>query len=512
MFHHVYANDRSICCKAGEGASKAAFPDTCWTPPQPTPAPIPYPNTAFTSDLTNGSKTVFIQGSEVAKKDVSYFATSTGDEPATSSCGQGVLTGVIQGKAYFFSWSMNVSVEQHNVCRHLDLMGHNHASSPTNTPLFPFLERSWGGSHDCHAEEKRIKKACKKEEEEKDEQKKKLKPKKKRRFNLSRKKSKSGPDKKEGAWHWTDDHCDGLELKPSLTAAEDMLKEAEEAIKELDVEQALIDKAKNELYDFLQKAALKGGGKILVKALGKQAAGSWLPVIGNIAMGLWTVYDIYSTYQDIDQLKELYDEVVDYVDTLKQKLGDFKSFLDRYKKEGASEALMADVMDVLATINACTRYRKCMLVPYRNKYGGGDVEPANRGGCCPGQTGHHLIPDALTKNGACPGYNKRDAPVVCVEGKNQYHGSHGRVHNMTDLMIRGLAGKGGTIATDKAIAAAVTAHQISFPLSKCSADCIKAQLEAYYNSKCPNTQLPAVDKQGNTVQGDTVEPDELLDE
>lgn len=505
MFHHVYANSRSICCKAGDGASKAAFPDTCWTPPQPSPAPIPYANTAYASDLTNGTKTVFIQGSEIAKKDVSYFAKSTGDEPATSSCGQGIITGVIRGKAYFFSWSMNVSAEQHNVCRHLDMMGHNHASQPTNTPLFPFLERPWFGNHDCHAEEKRIEKACKKEEEEKDEQKKKLRPPKKRRFNLARKKPASGPDKSSGQWHWTDDHCDGLELKPSLTAAQDMLKEAEEAYKSFDVQQTLLNKAKGELYDFLQKAALKGGGKLLAKAIGKQAAGSALPVIGNIAMGLWTAYDIYSTYQDLDQLKELYDEVVDYVDTLKDKLDDFKGFLDRYKKEGASEALMADMMDVLAQINACTRYRKCMLVPYRNKFGGSAVEPANKGGCCPGQTGHHIVPDALTKNGACPGYNKGDAPTVCVEGKGHDHGSHKRVHDAMDAALRVGANKAnGTISMDGAINAAVASHMAAFPLSKCSPDCIKAQLEAYYKDpkRCPNAQLPAVDKDGKVIQDD----------
>lgn len=502
MFHNVYANDRSICCKAGEGSSKAASPDTCWTPPQPSPVPIPYANSAFAKDLTNGTKTVSIQGSEVCKKDISFFATSTGNEPATPACGQGIVTGVIRGKAYFFSWSMNVSAEGENVCRHIDMMGHNHASQPTNTPLFPFLERGFFGGHDCQDEEKRIEKACKKEEEG-DEQSKKLKPKKKRRFNLKRQKPASGPDKKGGEWHWNDDHCDGLELKPSLTAAQDMLKEAETAWNELNVEQALIDKAKQELWDFLQKAALKGGGKLLAKAIGKQAAGSALPVIGNIAMGLWTAYDIYSTYQDLDVLKELYDEVVDYVDVLKDKLGDFKNFLDRYKKEGGSEALMADVMDVLSQINTCTRYRKCMLVPYRNKYGGGKVEPANKGGCCPGQTGHHMIPDALTKNGACPGYKKGDAPTVCVEGKGHDHGSHKRIHDAMDLALSKTANKAtGKISTGKAIDAAVASHMAAFPLSKCSPACIKAQLEAYYNDKCPNAQLPAVDKDGKVIQDD----------
>lgn len=503
MFHNVFANNRSICCKAGDGASKAATPDVCWTPPQPSPPPIPYANTAYASALTNGTRTVSIQGSEVCKKDLSYFSTSVGNEPATSACGQGIATGVITGKAYFFSWSMNVSAEGQNVCRHLDMMGHNHASQPTNTPLFPFLERPFFGGHDCQDEQKRIEKACNKDEEETDEQKKKVKPKKKKRFNLKRKTPTSGPEKKDGAWHWTDEHCDGLELMPSQTAAEDMLKEAEQAIKELDVEKALIDKAKDELYDFLLSAGLKGGGKLLAKAIGKQAAGTVVPVIGNIAMGLWTAYDIYSTYQNLDALKEIYDEVVDYVDTLKSKMGDLNNLLDRYKKEGGTMSLMADTMDVLAQINTCTRYRKCMLVPYRNKFGGGQVESANNGGCCPGQTGHHIIPDALTKNGACPGYKKGDAPTVCVEGTGHDHGSHKRIHDSMDLALSKMADHTTKkISTDGAINAAVASHMAAFPLSKCNPLCIKAQLEAYYKdpSRCPNAQLPALDKDGKVIQ------------
>jgi hypothetical protein len=69
---------------------------------------------------------VFIKGTAVALKDVSYFSTSTGDEPATEAFQKGVATNVIKGKAYFTNWSSDVKVEGLNVCRHLDLMTHNH--------------------------------------------------------------------------------------------------------------------------------------------------------------------------------------------------------------------------------------------------------------------------------------------------------------------------------------------------------------------------------------------------
>ncbi len=518
MATHVYANGNEIASKSADGKARAQG-DVCHTPPPAAAGPFPpgvptmYPNTCLASDITNGSRTVFIVGKEIALEKKSYFKTSYGDEPATKGLAKGVISGAVQGRGYFQTWSPDVKVEGLSVTRHNDKVSHNH-KNPTNTGLFPYLSRHWlTGGHDCKKEEERIEKACKKEKEEKDPEKQRLKPSRKRRFNLKRKPPKSGPTKKNDSdWHWTDDHCDGLELKPSLTAAQDMLAEAEKGIQELNVEQALVDAAKNKLYDFIQDAIVKGSAKLAAKALGKQALGSWVPLIGNIAMGAWSAYDAWSLYEDIDQLQELYEEVTDYVGTLKDKLGDLNKLLDRYKTEGASEGLMADVMDALANINRCTRYRKCNLVPYRNKYGGGKVEPADKGGCCPGQTGHHLVPDALTKNGACPGYNKRDAPTVCVEGKGHDHGSHKRVHDANDKMLGIFANKAGEVSMQGAIDAAVASHTAAFPLSKCDPYCIKMQLEAYYMDKCPNAKLKALDKDGKVVKGDLVDAEELIAE
>src|SRR5229473_6202573 len=112
MANEVYANGREISCKAAAGKAIAAFPDTCFTPPQ-TPAtppgvPIPYPNTGMASDTTEGSKTVQISGQEVMLKDKSYFKQSSGDEAATKSLGMGVVSHQIQGKVNFVAWSMDV--------------------------------------------------------------------------------------------------------------------------------------------------------------------------------------------------------------------------------------------------------------------------------------------------------------------------------------------------------------------------------------------------------------------
>ncbi len=143
MANEVYANGMEIACKAASGKSIAAFPDTCLSPPTPPagPVPLPYPNTAYASDTTNGSATVMISGQEVMLKDQSTFKKSIGDEAATKSLGMGVVTHCIQGEANFIAWSMDVLIEGQNVDRHLDLMLHNEQCDPANTPPIVYVDR-----------------------------------------------------------------------------------------------------------------------------------------------------------------------------------------------------------------------------------------------------------------------------------------------------------------------------------------------------------------------------------
>jgi Toxin PAAR-like domain len=131
----VYANCDEIACKAGDGKVIAAFPDVCLTPPSPPagPIPVPYPDTSFSKDMQNGSKTVKIKNQPIMLKDQSFYKTSPlGDEAATRGLGAGVITHVITGKTYFVMWSMDVKVEGKNVDRHLDLTTSNHMSLPPN--------------------------------------------------------------------------------------------------------------------------------------------------------------------------------------------------------------------------------------------------------------------------------------------------------------------------------------------------------------------------------------------
>jgi hypothetical protein len=127
MQTHVYANENEICSKAADGKSVVGS-DPCWSPPPPSAGPkvVNYSNTARACNLQKGSASVFICGTPIALRDVSYLSDSTGNEAATRAFPMGVASHVITGDAYFVDWSPNVKVEGLNVCRHSDPMTHNH--------------------------------------------------------------------------------------------------------------------------------------------------------------------------------------------------------------------------------------------------------------------------------------------------------------------------------------------------------------------------------------------------
>lgn len=143
MGTNVKANGMAVACKAASGKSMCCLPDVCFTPPEniitPPGIPIPYPNTAGISDMTSGSKDVKIKGEEIALKDTSYIKETKGDE-AGSAAKKGVITSNNTGAAYFVMYSTDVKVEGENVDRSLDLMTHNHASIPGNTPPWPYVD------------------------------------------------------------------------------------------------------------------------------------------------------------------------------------------------------------------------------------------------------------------------------------------------------------------------------------------------------------------------------------
>ena len=516
MATHVYANDLEIACKSTDGVASTAFPDPCWSPPPPKGGPIlvPYGNVAVAQDITNGTKTVFIMGQTVAIEDRAYFSTSTGNEPATYAFQKGLQTNVIKGKAYFRSWSMDVIFEGLGVDRHTDLVSHNHGSMPGNTPLFPYLSRA-DSDTTCSKEKERIEKACKPDNEHQKELRK------KNTFLQKLEKVKRN-DNKKGAEHWTSDHCAGMSVDlDKLGTLEDQYNEAVKVFDELteafkEIPSMSASTLKEYLQDMAVNAGAKAAGKVAVKAGIKQAAGSWLPLVGNIIMGLWTAYDAVEAIMDVSAIKEAAEAALEQLDLLEkarnevsallEEARNFKNLSPEQKKEAIFK-LLAQMQDVLATLDGCTRARKCNLVPYSNKIvNNKKTEPANDGGCCPGQTGHHLIYDKMMEE-CKSNYSKGGAPTVCTEGLNQYVGSHGRVHSAMDKEVKDLVGAGkatggenGKMKMSDAINAAVNSHMSAFPLSRCSKNCIRKQLEEYYGKTC--SEVKVVDKGGRPVGDD----------
>jgi hypothetical protein len=130
----VNVNMRTVVHAASSGVA-TAFPDVCKTPSPAGPVPIPYPNIAQSSDTSQGSKKVQVDGESIMLKE-SCFQTSTGDEAGSAG---GVASNGIKGKAEFVLYSFDVQVEGKNVPRLGDIMVQNKQSSP-NTPPFPEVQ------------------------------------------------------------------------------------------------------------------------------------------------------------------------------------------------------------------------------------------------------------------------------------------------------------------------------------------------------------------------------------
>jgi len=165
MANEIYANGMELACKAGAGKTICAMPDVCFTPPEnpatPPGVPVPYPNTGFASDTTEGSKTVKISGEEIMLKNKSYFKKSTGDE-AGCAAKKGELSSTNTGKVYFIKWSMDVKFEGENVDRHLDMTTDNHNSPNANEAVpWPYVDtQTISPEHPCYDSVRNEQRAC----------------------------------------------------------------------------------------------------------------------------------------------------------------------------------------------------------------------------------------------------------------------------------------------------------------------------------------------------------------
>lgn len=131
----VGVNKLSIVHK-DSGGTVSFMPDVCLTP-QPTgpPVPMPYPNTAMSTDADKGAKTVTCDGNPICVQG-STFKQSTGDEAGSNG---GVMSACTKGAAEFVMYSFDVQAEGKGVARFSDLMLGNKGSA-VNTPPMPEMQ------------------------------------------------------------------------------------------------------------------------------------------------------------------------------------------------------------------------------------------------------------------------------------------------------------------------------------------------------------------------------------
>ncbi|WP_341646003.1 HNH/endonuclease VII fold toxin-2 domain-containing protein [Thauera sp. SDU_THAU2] len=318
---------------------------------------------------------------------------------------------------------------------------------------------------------------------------------------------------------WMDEHCSGLWITPPrgndgvTTDIQDLMKEIgdkldmgvldkvgmlKDAVKDIaDIAREVIDPSivDDIMFKLGAKTAIKGG----VGVLGAET------VAAPIAMALWTAYDLYDTATTLAELAgdkgkaalEAFKSIYDIGD-------EAKKIADQLVKEPAKA--MTNLMTLMAKLDPCIRARKCLLVPYKKTTGNPTkaIAQARHGdGCCPGQTGHHIIPDSAIKDAGCAGYNANDAPVICLEGTKNAEGwgSHGTAHQQLKLgMInyqdmRTLAGLSPNVISYSDMADAGIAAVRETAARQCDPACLRAQLDEYYD-KCKNNSLTPTDGTG----------------
>lgn len=289
---------------------------------------------------------------------------------------------------------------------------------------------------------------------------------------------------------WVNDHCKGLWVKPA-GANIDKFNEQIGNIKN-GIEKGIDQVVKDAGGKILDKAA-EAGKDYATRAAAKEAsalASLVIPGVGEIVVAGATIFNIVDgvwtagkTALDLaGKAKEAYDKI----SGMKDQLGKLNDVLN--KKTSPTE-LWADVMTGVAEINPCLQAKRCQLVPFEETKAAKQAKSGK--GCCPGQTGHHLLPEEMMQD--CPQYTAEkhaEAPTVCVEGVNNSHGSHGAIHESLDLKMRDWRKtKGDSISNEDAIEKAVESHRETFR-PPCNEKCLVAQLKNHYKNVCKGKMKP----------------------
>src|SRR5262249_35212619 len=124
---HVNGSSNSLAHKGSNGIAKNTPPDVCKTPSPGGPVPIPYPVIiSMTSDLDKGTKTVKVDGDNMAATKGSELTRCSGDEPGTAG---GVVSSTNMKEAKWILYSFDVKLDGANACRLSDKLTMNHGNT-----------------------------------------------------------------------------------------------------------------------------------------------------------------------------------------------------------------------------------------------------------------------------------------------------------------------------------------------------------------------------------------------
>ncbi len=164
----------------------------------------------------------------------------------------------------------------------------------------------------------------------------------------------------------------------------------------------------------------------------------WIDGLPPIVRWVMTIVDVASTVKDVvkrgDEVKKIVDDLENTVKALKEQGAKITETFKKYKKQLANYKnlseddknslgceIMVDVQSSYAVANPCLRARKCMLVPYDKELN----QKLAGNGCCPEQTGHHILPDTMFRDAA-----KAEADQAAWEAKVQkYRTAYKQVKN-----------------------------------------------------------------------------------
>lgn len=323
--------------------------------------------------------------------------------------------------------------------------------------------------------------------------------------------------------NWVLDHCGPLMVQPGLGNFKEWMSEFGDITSSLS---AIRESLQSTVIAKIEQEILEYSGKQIAKLAVRRGLTGWIPIVGWVLTAVDVAVTAYDAAGRISTMRKTVEDLKGTVERLKEAGGKIAGTLDRYKdqlknfgklskadQKKVANNVMADIQTAYAAADPCLRARKCMLVPFSKD---GAAKWAGKG-CCPGQTGHHLLPDAMFRdNGAktaaaksawaadpknlnakgklkamprskiptrdCwDGYTESGSPTICVEGNNQHMGSHGVLHKITGARLEQLnmLGKRDMPYQD---ARDLLLETIS-GMYGCDKRCLQEQLDSYYCRK-----------------------------